>query len=247
MPPHMIWPSAIDKLMNPRAATDATTDATTPIKRARLTPLSAPTLNLPKAESARLTASDVIVLHFRGDEAREAVHAYLGGPGIEAPIGSRVDSYCAKTTHVCLMVTMGWYKHHAARDAATVGENAVCITAFTDFRRDRANVHLVHVRSDLRGRGFAAVMVSAVKEKLGPRATLTAESPASQTHHAVAFWLKQGFYADPSVLTCELPSDADRPTPARSTMLTFTFSHDMSKAQHARHVASVFSKHGISA
>ena len=240
-------PTAVATPSTVTMATDAATDATTPIKRARLASLSAPTLNPPEAESARLTASDVIVLHFRGDEAREAVHAYLGGPGIEAPIGSRVDSYCAKTTHVCLMVTMGWYKHHAARDAATVGENAVCITAFTDFRRDRANVHLVHVRSDLRGRGFAAVMVSAVKEKLGPRATLTAESPASQTHHAVAFWLKQGFYADPSVLTCELPSDADRPTPARSTMLTFTFSHDMSKAQHARHVASVFSKHGISA
>ena len=132
-----------------------------------------------------------------------------------------------------------------ARDAATVGENAVCIAAFIDFRRDRANIHLVHVRAHLRKRGFASIMVSAVKEKLGPRATLTAESPASQTHHAVVFWLKQGFYADPGIMSCELPSDADGPTPACSTMLTFTFSHDMSKAQHARHVASVFSKHGI--
>ena len=33
-----------------------------------------------------------------------------------------------------------------------------------------------------------------------------------------AFW----GYADPSVMTCELPGDVDRPTPARSTMLTFT-------------------------
>ena len=59
-----------------------------------------------------------------------------------------------------------------ARDAATVGENAVCIAAFIDFRRDRANIHLVHVRAHLRKRGFASIMVSAVKEKLGPRADL---------------------------------------------------------------------------
>ena len=48
----------------------------------------------------------------------------------------------------------------------------MCIAAFIDFRRDRANIHLVHVRAHLRKRGFASIMVSAVKEKLGPRADL---------------------------------------------------------------------------
>ena len=149
-----------------------------------------------------------------------------------------------KTTHVCVMSSRTSYERHWYNDPTAVAQNAICIAAFTAFRSDHASFHLTHVRTHMRERGYASLLVDAVKFILGPGVTMIAESPACQTRRAVAFWLKRGFYADPSIYSCQLPQEG-APVPPRSTKITFTYSSSMDVDDQKRHMAKVFKKHGL--
>ena len=184
-----------------------------------------------------------VIVQFSGDDARIALAAYTKGRNVEAEYQRGLESRCAATNHVCVLVTRWQYDREPSRDPSVVGAFAAGIAAFGSWRDTFASFLLTHIRTHMRERGFASILVEAIKELL-PRADLHAQSPACRTRIAVKFWLRHGFFVDPSVFRCELP-EVGGAVGGAASQLNFHYSPLTQSELHAEHVARVCAKHGL--